>query len=110
MTKVEPVFPSSATYLDFIRVSASGGSLTGGRPGEVGSLSNIHLPSSDQAGNPQKTGNRRKGKRHGWPAEQASPIAHIFVQVPLPRKKGGAQVDLLVRIVVAVDVSVVTAS
>ena len=110
MTKVEPVFPSSATYLDFIRVSASGGSLTGGRPGEVGSLSNIHLPSSDQAGNPQKTGDRRKGKQHGWPAEQASPIAHIFVQVPLPRKKGGAQVDLRVRIVVAVDVSVVTAS
>ena len=83
----EPVLPSdsSASYLDFIRVSASGGSLTGGRPGEVGSLSNIHLLSSEVAQNQQKTVDRRRGKRHGWPAEQASPVAHIFIrQVPLP--------------------------
>ena len=75
MTKVEPVSPSSdssSSNLDYIRVSASGGSLTGGRPGEVGSLSNIHLPSSDQAlcENPLRTGDRKKGKRHGWPADR----------------------------------------
>ena len=36
-------------------------------------------------GNQQMTVDRRKGKRHGQPAEQASPVAHIFIrQVLLP--------------------------
>ena len=63
----EPVLlsDSSASYLDFIRISASGGSLTGGRPGEVGSLSNIHLLSSEVAQNQQKTVHRRMYTEEG---------------------------------------------
>ena len=115
----EPVLlsDSSASYLDFIRISASGGSLTGGRPGEVGSLSNIHLPSSDQAlcENPLRTGHRKKRG-----SNMASQKAHILIcpvypchldlsSVPLPRDRG-AQAGLLVHVVTIIDATVLTAS
>ena len=85
MTKVEPVSlssDSSSSNLDYIRVSASGGSLTGGRPGEVGSLSNIHLPSSDQAlcENPLRTGHRKKGEATWHPKSAYLDLS----SVPLP--------------------------